>query len=54
MSIESSIADIAIEHRGFLYSQDQPSSITCRSTTDLQSIQPINIDNGCKNIFNKD
>lgn len=40
--------DIAIEHRGYLYSQNRTSSITCRSKNDLYSIQPINIDHGCK------
>ncbi|CAF3308495.1 unnamed protein product, partial [Rotaria sp. Silwood2] len=40
---ETSISDIAIEHRGFLYTQNKESSITCRSKTDLLSIQPINI-----------
>ncbi len=45
--LETSIPDIAIEHRGYLYTQDQSSSITCRSKTDLYPIQPINIDQGC-------
>ncbi|CAF1112160.1 unnamed protein product [Adineta steineri] len=45
---ETSIPDIAIEHRKYLYSQDQSSSITCRSKIDLNPIQPINIDNGWK------
>lgn len=45
--LETSIPDIAIEHRGYLYSQDQTSSITCRSKTDIYPIQPVNIDNGC-------
>ena len=45
--------DIAIEHRAFLYSRDQPSSITCRSKTDLYSIEPINIDQGCKVDYQK-
>ncbi|CAF4782816.1 unnamed protein product, partial [Rotaria sp. Silwood2] len=35
-------------HRGFLYTQNKESSITCRSKTDLLSIQPINIHNGWK------
>jgi len=43
--------DIAIEHRGFLYSQDESSSITCRSKNDLYPIQLINIDQGCKYYF---
>jgi hypothetical protein len=46
--IETSIMDIAIEQRGYLYSQNQSSSITCRSKNDLYSIEPINIDQGCK------
>jgi hypothetical protein len=45
--IETSIPDVAIEHRQFLYSQDQPSSITCRSKIDLYPIQSIDIDDGC-------
>ncbi|CAF1124596.1 unnamed protein product [Rotaria sp. Silwood1] len=45
---ETSIIDIAIEHRGFLYTQNKESSITCRSKNDLVSIEPINIDNGWK------
>ncbi|CAF4100035.1 unnamed protein product, partial [Adineta steineri] len=45
---ETSILDIAIEHRGFLYPQDESSSITCRSKNDLYSIEPINIDLGWK------
>jgi len=53
MFVETSILDIAIEHRAFLYSQNQSSSITCRSKNDLYSIQPINIDQGCKNILLK-
>jgi hypothetical protein len=43
--------DIAIEHRGFLYSQDESSSITCRSKNDLYPIEPINMDQGCKYYF---
>jgi hypothetical protein len=46
--LETSIPDIAIEHRGYLYNQNQSSSITCRSKIDLNSIQPINIDQGCR------
>jgi len=49
--LETSIPDIAIEHRGYLYTQDQSSSITCRSKNDLYSIQPINIDQGCMTYF---
>ncbi|UJR29534.1 hypothetical protein I4U23_010751 [Adineta vaga] len=45
---ETSLLDIAIEHRVYLYSQDQSSSITCRSKSDLNSIEPINIDQGWK------
>ncbi|CAF2040937.1 unnamed protein product [Rotaria magnacalcarata] len=46
---ETSIYDIAIEQRAFLYKKDEPSSITCRSKIDLNSIEPINIDHGWKN-----
>ncbi|CAF1452722.1 unnamed protein product, partial [Adineta ricciae] len=45
---ETSIPDIAIEHRQYLYSQEQPSSITCRSKTDLYPIRPVEIDQGWK------
>ena len=48
---ESSILDVAIEHRGYLYSDDETSSITCRSKDDLLSIEPIPIDQGCKFSF---
>ncbi len=40
--------DIAIEHRRYLYSDDESSSITCRSKNDFYSIEPINIDQGWK------
>jgi hypothetical protein len=43
--------DIAIEHRRFIYSNDESSSITCRSKNDIHPIEPINIDQGCKNIL---
>ncbi|CAF0846728.1 unnamed protein product [Rotaria sordida] len=45
---ETSIPDIAIEHRKYLYSQNQSSSITCRSKLDHYPIQSINIDQGWK------
>ncbi|CAF1215178.1 unnamed protein product [Adineta ricciae] len=45
---ETTLVDIAIEHRVYLYSQDQPSSITCRSKDEISTIQPINIDQGWK------
>ncbi|CAF2093138.1 unnamed protein product [Rotaria magnacalcarata] len=45
---ETSIPDVAIEHRGYIYSQNQSSSITCRSKSNLYPIQPINIDHGWK------
>lgn len=45
--VETSIPDVAIEHRGYLYNQDQTSSITCRSQIELDSIQPLEIDQGC-------
>ena len=46
-NLETFIPDIAIEHRKYIYSQDQTSSITCRSKLDLYPIQPIDIDHGC-------
>ncbi|UJR20328.1 hypothetical protein I4U23_023459 [Adineta vaga] len=45
---ETSIPDIAVEHRQYLYSQERTSSITCRSKTDLYPIRPIEIDLGWK------
>lgn len=46
--IETSIPDVAIEHRGYIYNQDQTSSITCRSQIELDSIQPLEVDQGCR------
>jgi hypothetical protein len=49
--LETSIPDVAIEHRGYLYDQDQTSSITCRSKIDIYPIQPIEVDLGCRKSF---
>lgn len=47
-SSESSIPDIAIEHRQYLYNRDQSSSISCRSKLELKPIEPIPVDQGCR------
>ena len=52
--VESSIPDVAIEHRRYIYNQDQTSSITCRGATELQPIQPLEIDQGCRAGFSWD
>ena len=47
--LESSLLDIAIEHRGYLYSQNVSSTIICRSRTSTQpELQSIELDQGCK------
>ena len=46
--LESSLLDVAVEHRAFLYSQNVSSTIICRGRTTLQEVKAIEVDQGCK------
>ena len=45
---ETSLADVASEHRSYLYSQSDPSSVICRGADELWDIEPIEVDQGCE------